>query len=545
MNSTRSEKLRTNAVRNLQLTSVPVISALLFIGFTLLRLPFRSHFPVNWDAVQLALGTQSFDLHHHQPHPPGYIGFIGLGRLMNQVTGDPNTSLTILSIIGGSLAPALLYIFARRFMSNGFAVLTAVLFGISPLIWYYSEVALTYAAEAAVGMAFLAMAHRGMKSVSTRDLLAATVLLSLVGALRQSAMLFLIPVWLYVVWQYPWRERIRSVGVMGVASLLWVGPLLWFSGGPATYIRESRALADLIGGQTSILSMNLAGLGMNVNYVVAGVLLGVNVGLLVIAVALVAGIRPLQRLDRKDRIFFGLWVVPALLTFILGHTGQLGYILLVLPSLFIIAGISIEELSRIAVRNRSTLQRSLVVTGVAMFALISTYSFAGLPSAAYSWARPNAGEQESSTARHLLQYDIESNDGHWRSFAELVRAYDPERTVVLTTIGGPRVSGSFRHASYLLPEYTVHGLGRDIDGSFGYLFTAHDGESDYSVAGLETALPWLPIESGAHWVIIPDGEIVPRLGPGIAKSTITLESGSQVVIAYLPPQTAVMLDSDD
>lgn len=544
MDSIRSNSTFSTWIDAASARPVSVITFLLFVGFTLLRLPFRSHFPVNWDAVQLALGTQSFNLHHHQPHPPGYVGFIGLGRLVNFFTGDPNTSLTILSIIGGSLAPALLFIFAMRFMSRGYALLTAILFGLSPLIWYYSEVALTYAAEAAVGIAFLAVAHRAMRNGSTRDLIVATILLSAVGSLRQSAMLFLIPVWLYVVWQYPWSARIRSVVVMGITSALWVGPLLWLSGGPAAYMRESRALANLIGGQTSILSMNFEGIQANVNYIVAGVLIGVNVGLLIVAAALLSGVRPLKRFSKQDRIFLGLWIAPALAIFLLGHTGQLGYILLLLPALFILTGVCLEQLSIVSIRNRSVYQRALVVAGTAIFALVSTIAFTSGPGMAYSWARPAEGEQVSSTARHLLQYDIESSNDHWRSFNELVRGYDPERTVLLTTIGGPKASGSFRHASYLLPEYRVHGLGHDIaDGSFGYLFTAQNGVSDYSVAGLETSLPWLPIESGARWVIIPDTEIVSRLGPGIDQRTITLSSGAEVVIAYIPPRTAITLDA--
>jgi hypothetical protein len=47
--------------------------AALFVISLLLRLPFISNALVNWDAVQFALATRSFDIARHQPHPPGYI----------------------------------------------------------------------------------------------------------------------------------------------------------------------------------------------------------------------------------------------------------------------------------------------------------------------------------------------------------------------------------------------------------------------------------------------------------------------------------------
>lgn len=538
----RTSQTGTNLNRGLSRAGTPIISGLMFVGFLLLRVPFRSHYPVNWDAVQLALGTESFNLQNHQPHPPGYIGFIGLGWLMNQITGDPNTSLTVLSMLFGSLAPVVLYLFAIRFMSRGYALVTAILFGVSPLVWYYSEVALTYASEVTIGLAFLAFAHRALKHVSARDLVLAAILLSFLGSLRQSAMLFLIPVWIYVAWQFPWRARIQSVFVLGITSLIWVVPLLWLSGGPENYIKESRALANLIG--ASALSLNVTGLQMNVSYVMAGVLIGVNVGLLIIVMGYLSGVRPQKALDRKDRYFFLLWILPAIVTFIMGHTGQLGYVLLLLPALFLFVGISLEGLSKAPRPGRQSLRTGMLAGSVAVFALASTLGFLTLPGAAYARYRPAPDAQESNAARHLRQYDIDTSDEHWRSMEELISRYDPETTVVLTTVGGPRISGSFRHVSYLLPEYRVYGLGMDTDGSFGYMFTAQYGQSDYTVEGLASATPWLPFNHNTLRVIIPDPEILSRIDPRISRQTITLPSGSRVVIAFMPAGAAIDLQQN-
>jgi hypothetical protein len=83
-------------------------ATLLFLLFLLIHLPMRSAYLVNWDSVNFALGLDEFDLAHHQPHPPGYIGYIVLGRLLRTITGDANSALTLLSTIAGAAAPAAL-----------------------------------------------------------------------------------------------------------------------------------------------------------------------------------------------------------------------------------------------------------------------------------------------------------------------------------------------------------------------------------------------------------------------------------------------------
>jgi len=53
------------------------------------RWPYRARMLYNWDAVQFALALREFDVAKHQPHPPGYLLYVGLGRLFNASLGDP------------------------------------------------------------------------------------------------------------------------------------------------------------------------------------------------------------------------------------------------------------------------------------------------------------------------------------------------------------------------------------------------------------------------------------------------------------------------
>ena len=66
------------------------------------RLPYRARMLYNWDAVQFALALHEYDVVKHQPHPPGYILYVALGRLVHGWTGDAAAAY----VLSPSAAPA-------------------------------------------------------------------------------------------------------------------------------------------------------------------------------------------------------------------------------------------------------------------------------------------------------------------------------------------------------------------------------------------------------------------------------------------------------
>src|SRR3712207_3696388 len=78
--------------------------ALLGVVGGLTRVPFARSTPINWDAVQFALALEHFDLHHHQPHPPGYLLYVLLGRAIDLLIADPALSLSLLSVLFSAIS---------------------------------------------------------------------------------------------------------------------------------------------------------------------------------------------------------------------------------------------------------------------------------------------------------------------------------------------------------------------------------------------------------------------------------------------------------
>lgn len=547
----------------------------LFLAFLVLRLPFRSEVLVNWDAVQFALGTQAFDLRHHQPHPPGYIGYVALGWLLNHITGDPNASLTWISVIAGSIAPAAFFALARRFMPSWCAVLSASVFGTSIIMWYYSLVALTYAVEAAVAVLFLYMCYQALSKGSRPSLVSATLLLALLGALRQSGMALLLPLWLYTVWRYPWPVRRQALATLTVACLVWAVPLLWLAGGPVAYLRESLALADLATRPTSLASLDVVNLSGNFIFVGIGVLAGVNIGLLVIAFAHLRGLRPASRLSRLDRAFLWLWVLPPMLTFLLVHFGQFGYLVLVMPFWSLWLGAAMAALAHRLQRRHPNPQLGLrrarmLLTGVAALCVLANLLVVFfLPRGIYTFVSSRGRDlvdaaaatltQEEQTPgqrkavdvdaeavlSEVLQFDVKANDSYWESLTKFVGYFSPTETVILTTAAGGRLpNASFRHLAYYLPEYTVYAVGYDRHGGFGQLFTASDGASDYSVEGLEAAHEVLQFPCDVKRLVIPDRALAALLDERIPSYSLDLRNEVHLGIAMVPPGATLVFATD-
>lgn len=520
--------------------------------FLVVRLPFRSHFVVNWDAVNFTLGVQAFDLVHHQPHPPGYIGYIVIARLLAGITGDPHTSLIVLSLVTGAIAPVAYYALARRILTQRRALITALLFGTSPVVWYYAVVGLSYMPAIALVLVLVWACHVARREGSTRHLVLVGGLLALLGALRQTDLVLLLPLAWYAARRIPRRGQLLAAGVLVVGTLAWLVPLLWLAEGPSRYLELSAQLAAITGGRTWIGSMNLIGMVRNIALIVAGIVVGLNVGLFLLAAGRRRGRRPWASLEAEDRGFMLWWVVPSLLVYFLVHTGQLGYVLLVLPVGFLLIGAAMPEPSpsrrpsaveRLFAWRPGSLGRGALVgvLGISNALGFLLYPQAGIALVAQDPPAQEAGEPavNDRSVRLLVQYDVRGNDRYWSELTEAIRGYDPDTTAILTHAAN---TGSFRPLSYYLPEYQLHGLGRDVRGIFGHLFTVEKGKSRYQVEGLRSARTQLEIPHHIETLLIPDGDIQQRLRGDLDPSNHAIWEGTRLFVIELRPGQELRLE---
>ncbi|HET8578339.1 MAG TPA: glycosyltransferase family 39 protein [Methylomirabilota bacterium] len=428
------------------------------------RWPYRARMLYNWDAVQFALALHEFDIAKHQPHPPGYLFYVGLGRLLNVLLRDPTLVYVALAMLFSAGTTVIVYGLAKRLYDRCTALAAAALLAVSPLFWFYGSVGLTYAGEA-FGASVVAWFAYGALTGSPRHLYWSALALGLVGGMRQSVLVLLFPLWLgcAVMGVRSIRRLAAAAGVLVAAVLSWLLPMLWLSGGLDAYLAASTQLYSSVVLRTSVLEASPDIIFAQTRYLLESVVVGLGP----LALALLALPFSIRRAGWRQREWFLLaWIAPPVAFYVLVHFGQAGYVLTFLPALVILlAGALVEAISAGSERLRRPNWRwALTTAALGPLVLISTGFFVN--------ARPiqrefnnRAGDAWVWRAKDELHDWILSrtaaalreHEAVIRTYVETIRAvYDPTDTVLVTEVGNPRSYPWLRHAMYYLPEYAIY-----------------------------------------------------------------------------------------
>jgi hypothetical protein len=441
---------------------------LLFFVTVLTRLPFTSRFLYNWDSVQYALGTENFNVTYHQPHPPGYILYVGAGKALNLLTADPNESFIILSILASGLAVSSLYLLGVRMMGGRDGVYAAVLLLLNPVFWFYGEIASTYTLECLMAILI------GWTCFSVREgeeHLAPWVglLMAIAGGIRQTTVVLLLPLVLFSLRKASAKRLLIAGGIFVAFTLAWLLPLLHFGGGLETYLEASRQLSKHDTWRWSFDGILIGLRNLSRLAIATGVGLHIVVPMII---AFLLRFFPLA--DRRaawEKWFVFWWIVPSLAVYSLQY-GQPGYVLIYLPAVLLYLRSLIRGfLDDLKLRISRDIGRLIEFrTQTASLAILAVVGIVNL--ALFLWA-----PWEASV------HSITLNDVRWQRILSLKDEFPPDSTVVLTEFFA---SGSFRHASYYLPEYLVYCVGADDEvGVYGWVFRAHHREPSYNLDHIE------------------------------------------------------------
>jgi hypothetical protein len=397
--------------------------ALVLAGLVLIaRIPFASHTLWAWDSVLYARALeQGFhvgtDLADQRPHPPGYIFYVAVAAALRAITRDSNAALVLISIVASALTAAAVYLLCRRYADRALAAVIALGAASAPLVWTYGEVAMPYALLGLLSVA-LAVWLRDARSRAWPAAVLASIGLGVSAGLRQDVLLLLGPLWLWMTLARPWRERVLCLAALGIACLTWFVPSAFLSGGPAAYLGSLSGQAARV----SELSPAAGGDALLRNALLTIYALGwglLGFGLL-LAAAIIAALAARRRLS-GDAMFFALWLVPAALVYVTIHIGDPGYLMSMLPGLYVALAALLAPVARRAA--------AVVTPWTALFVVINAAVFA-LGDSPFS---------ASAIARH---------DRVLTQRVEWVRALAPSSTVVLAR-------SEYLIARYYLPAYRV------------------------------------------------------------------------------------------
>lgn len=417
--------------------------AILALLVLLTRLPFVSQLLYHWDSAQFGLALENYNVAIHQPHPPGYILYVGLAKLIHWWLPDANLVYVIISIgfsIGAVLA---LYLLGRSMFSRPAGGLAAVLFVFSPLFWGYGEVACAYTAETffSVLVAYLAwLAWVRARSAPfikvflpiTWQQVLLTVILGLAGGFRQGLVVFLLPLWLLVLWPAGWRAVLGCGLILIVTCLAWFLPQAYLSGGQGAYLGESLNQWTQIIWAFSFFNYGYEGLKLNLLIFISYTLFALGFALALFIGLGWLGIRQGRSFSRQRAWFLVLWVLPAIIFYLLIHMRQPGYVLTYLPAFYLAIGYFLAWLGDLLPPGW---RRPALIGLVALIAAGNLWLFIAWPAIPSSYGFVRRQEKELNA-----------------KFEYVAENYPPETTLIL---GGDY----FRHIMYYLPQYQVLWLG--------------------------------------------------------------------------------------
>ena len=312
------------------------------------RIPFLSQHLWAWDSALYARALEQgfhvdYALATQRPHPPGYFFYVATASFVRDIVGDSNLALVLVSAVASALAVAALYLIARRFAGDRIAAVGAIGFACAPLVWEYSEIAYPYTTLAFLSIV-IAFAFWDARGRGNLQAIAASLLFGLAAGFRQDLLLLLAPLWVWMLWPLSRHWRVAAAAAVALGTLAWFVPSAMASGGVERYVVSILRQADYVRDTYSVQDEGLAALGTNLGTTAYALAWGLGPFVVPIIAALVTPIRSRKvHLDEHAR-FLALWAGPAIAFYVLVHIGEWGYVLSVLPPLYVVAARSSEIL---------------------------------------------------------------------------------------------------------------------------------------------------------------------------------------------------------
>ena len=116
-----------------------LLVGILFFVVLFSRVLFKSQVLYHWDSVNFAYAITEFDMAKEQPHPPGYIGYVWLTRLVDMFLQDAQNTMVAISIVSSGLSVVALFFLGQAMFSRAAGFIAALFLASSPLYWALSS----------------------------------------------------------------------------------------------------------------------------------------------------------------------------------------------------------------------------------------------------------------------------------------------------------------------------------------------------------------------------------------------------------------------
>ena len=452
-----------------------VLNSILII----IRLPFLGKHLYEWDSVNYALGFEKYDIIHHQPHPPGYIFFVGLGKALNNLFNDSNTTIIFITLVFSILTVVLIYFLVKQMFSREISIIVSSILIFNPLFWFYSEIGTIYVSEAFFASLIAYLSYQVLKGNENYFYLA-TLALGLSGGFRQDLVILMFPLWLFCLF-YSKRNlnRILKGFIVLIPSILiWFIPSILFAGGYVQYSQASNFLFEMCIPRSSIIYGSgmfnrLSNLGAFFSWIILVLsFFGLFILLWFVKINHPRNIMNLKKaIKTNNGTFLILWIIPSSLFYLLVHLPKPGYMLSYLPAISIILGYIFKEFSINLSKIKKIPSNKILIITLTLLIVTNTVYF--LSPYNYNeedvWETPFYGMTNNEKILWTLDIGFMYTNQKIRTNDEVTEIYinaikkvpnsNPNNTIlVIGDISRVNEGFSWRKAMYYFPEYDTYYL---------------------------------------------------------------------------------------
>jgi hypothetical protein len=199
----------------------------------------------DWDEALFCLGMREFDVTRHQPHPPGFPLFIGLGKLFRLAIDSDFRALQAVNAIASILLFPAVFLYARKLgVRFSTAVIAGALFAFFPNVWFFGGTA--FSDVPSIVLVLFAVVFFLDEARQPRKYFLGAFLLALAAGIRpQNILVGLFPGAL-ATYRRSARDVAAAIVIGAVVSGIAYGAAIYATGGYDAYVRSNREHADYI-----------------------------------------------------------------------------------------------------------------------------------------------------------------------------------------------------------------------------------------------------------------------------------------------------------
>ena len=525
-----------------------LISTVLVLLIVLTRIPFVSKYLYEWDSVNYALGFEKFDILHHQPHPPGYIFYVCLGRTINTIFNDPNTTMIFISIMFSIFTVMIIYFLVKQMFSRQMAIIASLLLIFNPLFWYYGEISTIYPSEAFLATIVVYLSYQVFRGKET-FFYPSIIVLGLAGGFRQDLIIYMFPLWLFCTFYNKRNPQrlLKAIIVLIPSILVWFVPTIIFSGGYEPYFHAMITLSKKAFHISSILyGITLINRLTDIGSYLAWFGLGLTYsGIIIIALFnKYVGKGPVHvfRENMRDHrvIILILWILPASIMYLLITLAKPGYMLVFVPALAIALAYFVKELSYgLSAKFGDYTPRkwiTLVLSLVILFNVIY-FTFPYPINEEKLWETPVGDLSYSEGVLFGLDMGfmsvdkkINSDDRSTQTYLDAVSKVpgsNPNNTIiVISEINHENEGFNWRKAMYYLPDYQVYYL---IEAD--HFITSEWYARNHTNTWLSSNIFKIKLNSSTQkiiWITSNESIYFPQITSKVPVKTVNLGNGQKI-----------------